>query len=258
LLYRFSAFANLAGIVMGMSGLLAVVRNGRTSRRRLWPAILTVAVSLAVMIMVGTARLQVAAAIALLSIAMVTMQHAPRLAGFVPALAMSGLCMIAVSEFQRNRFHVGPTDRTRAGLYEWIVRNSDPNTVFAVPPDWKDFRLCARRATIVDWAAVPLDAGEAMEWKARMQHVTGVQSMASLSALLAGYANLDVARAEALYREYGVRYFASRADEKLGIPGRLLYRDDFAQLVEFVGAQHGRTPALVGIGPTLVQSNPAP
>ncbi len=90
-------------------------------------------------------------------------------------------------------------------LYTWCRENTDPGAVFIIPPNLAPFRLEARRAVLIDWKCMPLLPHDQLEWRRRQERLAGRPISCEADAL-AGYSELDPARAELLAQDFGCKY----------------------------------------------------
>lgn len=110
----------------------------------------------------------------------------------------------AVGPLARARRHsnllaVPPAD-ARTELEGWMRERSPKDALFLIPPEEEDLRFRGERAVVVDWKNVPSIPSEVLEWYRRICDVAGREVKAE--ADLAGYAELDPRRLEALRRRY--------------------------------------------------------
>jgi len=94
---------------------------------------------------------------------------------------------------------------TEESLFSWCRENTDPDAVFIIPPNLAPFRLGARRAVLADWKCMPLLPHDQMEWLKRNECLAG-RPISSEADSLAGYAEMDAARARTLSLEFGCQY----------------------------------------------------
>jgi hypothetical protein len=96
-------------------------------------------------------------------------------------VTLCGLAGIGLLQFHAplralaNRVHrehwlvaVEPQDTGRAQLADWIHRYTNPNDVFAIPPNMGYFRLWEQRAVVVDMKNMPYRNVDLKEWAERV------------------------------------------------------------------------------------------
>lgn len=143
------------------------------------------------------------------------------LVGFLPAVA---------NGWRRSALEIRTSEETRRPLYEWIRSQTADTSTFAIPPDWADFRLVARRAIIADYKAPPASPGEMVGWAERIRLSTGALPGASGSRLDSAFLAADCARIDSVRAAYAPRYTI----RSTGAPpcGHIVYSDSNFTVVE--------------------------
>ncbi len=103
-------------------------------------------------------------------------------------------------------------------LCAWFREHTGPGTVVLVPPSYGRFRLLARRAVPVTFGQFPLGkGGEMVEWKSRLEKITGVGDLFSsggeggLEARLdRAYFSLEPGEAARIMKEFHASFFVTR------------------------------------------------
>ncbi len=233
-LWRLSMLVTLAAVTCGA----AAVAGHRVARGQWgWAMVLA---GLALFALGGTARLRVAAlaavAVALFSSFRVR-TRVPRVLSDLGPFVLVTIAMgtVASSELARSHVALRPMDSDTRGVYAWARTHTPPASIFIVPPEWRDFRLNAQRAVIVDWWATPMYARDAIEWWGRMRDLTGLDNPDSLEAVKESYEQLDCNRANLLQGRYGARYVVLPASRELPC-GRESYVDGSYRVIDLGGS----------------------
>lgn len=148
----------------------------------------------------------------------------------VAVLSSLILALFAAREWHRNHFDFQSAAPERNAVFDWVRKNTPNSAVFAVPPDWKDFRLMARRSVVVDWSGMPLYAPEVLEWYLRMKDLTGLQTPVTAEQASEAYRRIDCPRIGMLEQKYGVGYVITDASNILECGDRI-YKDDRFSIV---------------------------
>ncbi|MCB2156265.1 hypothetical protein KQI84_15420 [bacterium] len=73
-----------------------------------------------------------------------------------------------------------PLSAGRQDLANWIRENTEPGSLFAIPPDMGYFRLWEERPVIVDMKVVPYENSDLAEWAERLREVGAGDPFSSL------------------------------------------------------------------------------
>jgi len=92
-------------------------------------------------------------------------------------------------------------------VVKWALTKTPKDALFAVPPDFDELRLLAKRAVVVEWKSAGMLPKDVVAWADRLAKQAGQPKLRSKSAARNGYARMDAARARALHEEFGVDYF---------------------------------------------------
>lgn len=238
--WRLSTFLVLAALVL----IAAAVCMPESLPGGVWPATAAALVALTAMVVVSgdliPGRVWIAALAAILVGPVISLAsrrvngdwpvaaskwlpHVIVTAGFIPGI-VHGLSLSHLS--------IRPDDPSRSQLYEWIRTSTPESAVFAIPPSWKDFRLNARRAIVVDYKGMPLNSRpDMLEWAVRMHALAGLVANNTVDSLDAGFAALDCGRARRLGEAYGVKFVIVEAHRAMQC-GKTVYSDDLHGVVE--------------------------
>jgi hypothetical protein len=96
---------------------------------------------------------------------------------------------------------------------DWVIvwaRSTPRDSIFAVPPDFQEFRLQAERAVMVDWKSTPILPHEVLAWYRRVLAVSGREAVRSAAEAESGYATIGPYRMERLAREFDVDFVVVR------------------------------------------------
>jgi hypothetical protein len=104
-----------------------------------------------------------------------------------------------------------PLKDARTELETWMRERSPKQALFLTPPEEETLRFWGERAIVVDWKGNPAIPSEILEWYRRIGDVVGRREVRS-EADLAGYANLDGVRLEALRARYGFDFCVVRRE----------------------------------------------
>jgi hypothetical protein len=224
--WRLSSFVNLVGIAVGAAGLTSDNIFEWRGKHRNAVAAVSLFVALSLLFIAGTDRLKIATLVVLV-IPFVTalgrVFPAGRLTGIAfdrlpHVFVIATLCAIGISEMRRSHLSFRPAAAARTELYQWIRQQTDRDALFAVPPDWKDFRLIAQRAIVADSAGAPFYPPDTIEWDHRLADLTGLDHTGSVEEVANGYRTMNTRRLHQLQERYGVTYFVT--DSKMNaVPG---------------------------------------
>jgi hypothetical protein len=103
-------------------------------------------------------------------------------------------------------------------LYAWMRARTAKDALFLTPPDIAFVRLIGERAIVVDWKSPPGLPAEVVVWFHRLEDVTGRPGLAGPEDL-AGYAELDRARLDALRARYRFDFAVVRRASATRLPG---------------------------------------
>ena len=142
--------------------------------------------------------------------------------GFLPSLHVG---------LNRTHIELRPYDTRREALYEWARTKTTQQSTFAVPVDWDDFRLIARRPVIVDWKGIPGYPPDRFQWKERLLAITGLRALPTRDEAIASYASLDCERTLQLRDRYNLRYVVVKRDDWLSC-GNVAYEDSWYIVVD--------------------------
>ncbi|KPJ96253.1 MAG: hypothetical protein AMS18_01285 [Gemmatimonas sp. SG8_17] len=137
--------------------------------------------------------------------------------GFLPSLHIG---------LSKTHMDLRPHDSRREALYEWARTQTARQSTFAVPVEWDDFRLIARRPVLVDWKGIPGYPPDRLEWKERILTITGRRVLPTGNEAIDSYASLDCERARRLRNQYDVRYIIMKRDARLGC-GSVAFEDSW-------------------------------
>lgn len=140
------------------------------------------------------------------------------------AVLLVGMGPVALAELRKSHVDIRPIERTRSNVYSWAQSNTPLDSLWAVPLDWKDFRLNAQRAIVVDWSATPFYPADVIEWHRRMRDLTGLSDIRTADQVSAAYEAMDCDRIDYLRKTYGIDYVATRSSAQLPC-GSAAYRD---------------------------------
>jgi uncharacterized protein DUF6798 len=186
---------------------------------RVVPALLLIAVAIALGFTVGMAK-DMARAIAGVVCAALVYAWSWR-----AAIALVAV-LIAFGAVNRNRGFVDfaifrPTydwadlKGPDAEIARWIKENTPTNSVWATPPDFESFRLIAERAIIVDFTSIPFQEQAMREWRARVRALYGLtegNGFEALRSMDANYRKLKPSTLENVARTYGADFAVLYAD----------------------------------------------
>ncbi len=112
-------------------------------------------------------------------------------------------------------------NRQETELYAWLRKNTPKDAVLLTPPSVEGMRFHSHRAIVVDWKSNPFVPSEVMEWKRRLDDVTGrnVRGWGDLG----GYNQLNERRLDMLKRKYGVDYVVTFRGRQGGLRGKTVY-----------------------------------
>jgi hypothetical protein len=122
----------------------------------------------------------------------------------------------ALSEFGERSSLLMARPAAETTLYAWAA-DTDPESVFLIPPQLDDFRLQSRRAVVVDWKSTPLVPGEIEEWYERITAVSGGLPPRSPDEAARGYAGLTAEVFRRLAVQFGASYVVSERSQA-GLP----------------------------------------
>jgi hypothetical protein len=232
--WRLSSIVMLAGLVCGCAALANLEPERFRSRLGIAGATAMIA-GFVIFLIAGTQRLRLAVPIALLAgFASALTQWSPasgrttrRMVAIIPPILLTlGMLPVAYKETSTlSHVKIRTTDPARASLYDWARSKASPGSVFIIPPDWKDFRLNAQRAIIVDWWVPPMGSSEIFEWYDRLIHLTGVNQPRIFIEVESAYAKLDCTRTEELRQRYRATHLVLPVKRMLDC-GPEVYRDD--------------------------------
>ncbi len=108
-------------------------------------------------------------------------------------------------------------------LYAWLREHTDKDAVILTPPRVEGMRLHSQRAIIVDWKAVPIVPSEILEWRRRLNDVSGrtVRGFRDLG----GYDSMDQRRLDQLNRKYHLAYVVTFRGRERRLKARVVYRN---------------------------------
>jgi hypothetical protein len=213
--WRLAPFVLAVGLLLGAAGVLQP--STEVTRRK---ALLTSAyVLMAILAAAGPTRMKVAVLAVVLVSLLVRIESASRRITSRSRVVLSYGTLAAVLAVMAiaSTHHLGlPTpSKDRAAAYTFAA-STPPGTVFAVPPDFVDFRLLTRRGIVVDWAAPPLYNLDVIEWAKRLRAISGSSTLpTTLAALNADYERPSCGRLRRLASSYEVSYFIFRSRTSL-------------------------------------------
>ena len=219
--WRLSTILILAGLAAGSAGLShGFLRESRAHPARFWW--MMAYASLALMAVCGTFRMRwtvlVVAGVPFLAgwVNKVRYFNA-KVVSVVAPLAVSLIAMgpVAVRELGKSHLDIRPVESVRSPVYTWARSETPADTLWVVPPDWKDFRLNAKRAIVVDWSATPAYAADVVEWQRRMRDITGLTEMRTADQVDAAYREMNCDRVTHLQQTYGIDYVAADVSAQL-------------------------------------------
>jgi len=140
---------------------------------------------------------------------------------WVSSALLITLLAVNVARFARFEHYsnvLSGGDRTITELCAWAGSHTPEDALFLIPPHEDDIRMRCRRAVVVDWM-MPARPAEVIEWRARLEEVTGRRPFRG-EADLTGYEQLDAARVARLRERYDLNYVVvTRGHElQLGAP----------------------------------------
>jgi hypothetical protein len=224
--WRLSTLLILAGLVAGAAA-LAEPQASRLERRRRLAGWTLLMIGLGILAFVGPMRLRlvaVAAAVVPIAIAVASACLRPRAAASLPLLVIAA-AMTPSAVVQASRSHIGleAADNSVAEVYAWARSNAPRTAVFVVPPEWRDFRLNAQRALVVDWWATPLVGADALEHRRRLIDLAGGE-IRTLDGLRQAYERMDCEHAMRLAAAYGVTHVVRPRERPLSC-GAIVYEN---------------------------------
>jgi hypothetical protein len=231
--WRLSSILMLAGLACGCAALANLEFEWLRSRQGIAGAS-AMGAGIVLFLVAGTQRLRLAVPIALFAgLASAVTKYSPasgrtirRIVATIPAILLTlGMLPVAYKETTRSHVEIRTTDPARAPLYDWARSKAPSGSVFIIPPDWKDFRLNAQRAIIVDWWVPPMRPSEIIEWYDRLIHLTGVNQPRIFAEVESAYATLDCTHAEKLRQRYRATHLVMPAKRRLYC-GPEVYRDN--------------------------------
>jgi putative flippase GtrA len=121
-------------------------------------------------------------------------------------LLFLALCVAVVDDFSFRRYNLlHSANASESELFEWAAQ-TDPNTLFMIPPNLTGFRLFGKRAVVAEGKAVPFRPDEVLEWYERMKTLCGEDHGSSLQDMERGYLSMDLERLKKAVARYGVDY----------------------------------------------------
>lgn len=95
-------------------------------------------------------------------------------------------------------------------MESWILRHTDRDAVFAVPPSNSTFRSSAHRAVVINYQAFPFDDADMVTWYIRLMAVAPIdpprRGLGIKPALDAAYYGHTVSEWKALRLQYGIDF----------------------------------------------------
>lgn len=131
------------------------------------------------------------------------------------AVLIVGMGPVALAEFRKSHVDIRPIERTRSHVYSWAQSNTPVDSLWAVPLDWKDFRLNAQRAIVADWSATPFYPADVIEWHRRMRDLTGLNEIRTANQVNAAYEAMNCGRVDYLQKTYGVDYIVTASSKDM-------------------------------------------
>ena len=115
---------------------------------------------------------------------------------FIAALGVVGIIVVQSSDFVRDAANgirrnywlhrVAVAERSREELAAWVQFNTNPDSLFAIPPQMERFRILERRAILVDFKNVPYRNEDLRDWAQRVKLVTGIDPYERFTSVPSG------------------------------------------------------------------------
>lgn len=141
---------------------------------------------------------------------------APWVLGLVGAAGVVQHSVDRIPEALKRSTVLKGGDAATSELCGWIRANTAKSALFLTPPSHESFRFRCERSIVVDWKSPPIMPKELLEWRVRLEAVTGRKKLSG-SGDLKAYDSMDRKRLEALKARYGVDYVVLRG--RRGIDG---------------------------------------
>lgn len=229
-LLRRSGVSEYAGVTVAfVSGLLIVSRSARDLRLNSMNAC-GIAVLMCVLVRFAGARGYTLAAFVIMTVASIALwRMSRRTPTFIKSsrstYARIGLaaCLIAQLTWmaraaaERKDVLGEPYPESQQELFDWCRNHTPHDAVFAIPPDLAGFRICARRAALIDYKCMPILPADTVRWAARLAEVCG-RPIRSIYDARAGYRTLDPTRAARLQQRHGASYVILESQDLLASP----------------------------------------
>lgn len=240
--WRLACIVMLAGLLAGAAGLAQGWRRSPAGPSALPWWVLAYS-ALALSAAYGTTRMRWAVLVAgAVPIVVSWMRNLPSdsTSQFLPILSLAavlvGMGPVALAELRKSHFDIRSIERTRSQVYFWARSSTPLDSLWIVPLDWKDFRLNAKRAIVVDWSATPFYPADVIEWHRRMRDVTGLNEIRTADQVNRAYEAMDCRRVDYLQQTYAIDYVVTGVSAQLPC-GVAVYRDERFAVWKVRGAQ---------------------
>ncbi|MBP8974545.1 MAG: hypothetical protein KBH93_11775 [Anaerolineae bacterium] len=143
-------------------------------------------------------------------------------------LARVGAAFFAIA-FAGTLYGPPPPSPDRVSVSAWVQKNTPPDAIFVIPPDWAEFRLDAERAVVEQFKTFPYQDENMLRWYERITDVYGD----SITAMNMHYHGIDDARLCFLAEKYNATYAVLYHDTSSSLP--VLYRNNEYRVVPLDG-----------------------
>jgi len=240
-LLRRSGVSEYAGVTIAfVGGLLIVIRSAQDMRLTSIQAC-GISLLLCALVRFAGAWGYTLAAFVMMTVASIAFSRVPRLTSTfikssrkayarigVAACLIVQLTWMARAAAERKDVLCEPYPELQRELFDWCRNYTPPDAIFAIPPDLAGFRICARRATLIDYKCMPILPADTVRWAARLAEVCG-RPIRSFSDARAGYRTLDLTRAAMLQQRHGASYVILESPNLLAFPhhfGEPLFKNE--------------------------------
>lgn len=230
--WRLAPYLIIASITTFSFGLWGAFRVVGVSRPRLCLAASAATIG-SIIVTYNLTRMQLSVVLVAWSMPLVAAlaadRRVPRRARSLLWTSVVVLAFVPTLRTSSRQWHsrIQPTHDSMKPLYEWIVSETPPGSLFLVPPTrMEDFRLVTQRPIVWDWDSLAWHPEGKQAWFDRLLDVTGVDGPVEDVAAEAGYAAMDCRRIERLRAKYGPRYAVFKGPVELpGDCAALVYAD---------------------------------
>lgn len=117
----------------------------------------------------------------------------------------------------------------RISVSAWVQKNTPPDTIFVIPPDWPEFRLDAERAVVEQFKTFPYQDENMLRWYERIVDVYGD----SITAMDTRYHKIDDTQLCFLAEKYNAAYAVLYHGASSSLP--IVYENSEYQVVPLDG-----------------------